>query len=306
MPGVGGSRGSAHSESSREGLSGLGHAAGSGASGVSLPAGVLGDRCRVRRLPGQLSLAGLATHSGASGRLAAHSELPGTRGAFGGIRSKYHSRGSRRTRVLPGGLRRTRSLPVTRGAFAGFRVLSLAGLHGALGDRWHVPKVFPKGVRNGLFRRRLPGWLSGQVSYSEGFRRRFRRSFEKGIRQGFGTAPKGVSGHAALSEGLRKGASARLEEGLRRRVVPKGFSKGGGSEGVFEGGFAEGLPEGDSERLRRGREGVRKVSGTVSLKEICEGVFRKASIGGGSGRWIEDLRSRSRWSVRTGRMDRPL
>ncbi len=300
MPGVGGSRGSAHSESSREGLSGLGHAghaAGSGASGVSLPAGVLGDRCRVRRLPGQLSLAGLATRSGASGRLAAHSELPGTRGAFGGIRSKYHSRGSRRTRVLPGGLRRTRSLPVTRGAFAGFRVLSLAGLHGALGDRWHVPKVFPKGVRNGLFRRRLPGWLSGQVSYSEGFRRRFRRSFEKGIRQGFGTAPKGVSGHAALSEGLRKGASARLEEGLRRRVVPKGFSKAV-SQRVFR--------EGDSERLRRGREGVRKVSGTVSLKEICEGVFRKASIGGGSGRWIEDLRSRSSWSVRTGRMDRPL
>src|SRR5438105_14365958 len=32
-----------------------------------LPAGVLGDRCRVRRLPGQLSLAGLAAHSGASG-----------------------------------------------------------------------------------------------------------------------------------------------------------------------------------------------------------------------------------------------
>ncbi len=91
LPG-GGSRGTAHSESSREGLSGLGHAghvAGSGASGEapsesvlwtrvalaglpdvvyglgtrgqvacsvtsggSLPAGVLGDRCRVRRLPG--------------------------------------------------------------------------------------------------------------------------------------------------------------------------------------------------------------------------------------------------------------
>src|SRR5438128_10454075 len=157
LPG-GGSRGTAHSESSREGLSGFGHAghvAGSGASGVSLPAGVLGDRCRVRRLPGQLSLAGLATHSGASGRLAAHSELPGTRGAFGGIRSKYHSRGSRRTRVLPGGLRRTRSLPVTRGAFAGFQVLSLAGLHGALGDRWHVPQGFPTGCRSGLLRRRL-------------------------------------------------------------------------------------------------------------------------------------------------------
>src|SRR5438105_12784615 len=96
VPGVvsrcGGSRGAAHSESSREGLSRLGHAghaAGSGAPGEapgesvfgtrvvlaglpdvvyglsirgqvacsatsegSLPAGVLGDRCRVRRLPG--------------------------------------------------------------------------------------------------------------------------------------------------------------------------------------------------------------------------------------------------------------
>src|SRR5207244_10229905 len=35
---------------------------------------------------GEVSLAGLAMHSGAYGRLAAHSELPGTRGAFGGFR----------------------------------------------------------------------------------------------------------------------------------------------------------------------------------------------------------------------------
>src|SRR6266508_3014758 len=46
VPGVvsrcGGSRGAANSESSREGLSRLGHAAGSKASGVSLPAGYSG------------------------------------------------------------------------------------------------------------------------------------------------------------------------------------------------------------------------------------------------------------------------
>ena len=122
LPG-GGSRGTAHSESSREGLSGLGHAghvAGLGASGVSLPAGVLGDRCRVRRLPGQLSLAWLATHSGASGRLAAHSELPGTRGAFGGTRSKYYSLDSRRTRVLPGGTWRLPGGSITRCALGVF------------------------------------------------------------------------------------------------------------------------------------------------------------------------------------------
>src|SRR5438128_6967626 len=85
-----GSRGTSHSEIARVGLSGLGHAghvAGSGASGDSpgrgtrgqvscsedsriwLTGWTLGDRCRVRRLPGQLSLAGLAAHSGASGRV---------------------------------------------------------------------------------------------------------------------------------------------------------------------------------------------------------------------------------------------
>src|SRR6266542_4366583 len=102
---VWGSRGSAHSESSREGLSGLGHAghvAGSGASGDSpgrgtreqvscsedsriwLTGWTLGDRCRVRRLPGQLSLAGLAAHSGASERVSCKWVL-GTRVALAGF-----------------------------------------------------------------------------------------------------------------------------------------------------------------------------------------------------------------------------
>src|SRR6266542_1495198 len=77
---------------------------------------------------------------GARDALGSFREACGALGASGdtwrirGIRSKYHSRGSRRTRVLPGGLRRTWSLLVTRGAFGGYRVLSLAGLHGALGD----------------------------------------------------------------------------------------------------------------------------------------------------------------------------
>ena len=111
-----GSRGTAHSESSREGLSGLGSIRGvlpagysgtrvvlaglsdvvyglgtrgqvafSATSGGSLLRGTRGQVSH-SEASGEVSLAGLATHSGASGRLAAHSELPGTRGAFGGFR----------------------------------------------------------------------------------------------------------------------------------------------------------------------------------------------------------------------------
>ena len=160
-----GSRGTAHSESSREGLSGLGSIRG------VLPAGYSGTRVVLAGLPdvvyglgtrgqvafsatsggslsrgtrgqvshseasGEVSLAGLATHSGASGRLAAHSEASGV--------------GSR--------LRHSGARVVLR--------------------RW-----VRKGSRNGLFRRRLLGWLSGQVSYSEGFRRGFRRRLRRGTR----------------------------------------------------------------------------------------------------------------------------
>ena len=84
------------------GLGTRGQVAFSATSGGSLSRGTRGQVSH-SEASGEVLLAGLATHSGASGRLAAHSELPGTRGAFGGIRSKYHSLDSRRTRVLPGG-----------------------------------------------------------------------------------------------------------------------------------------------------------------------------------------------------------
>ena len=47
--------------------------------------------------------------------------------------------------------------------------------------------------------------------------------FEGGIRQGFGTTPKGFSGHAARSEGLRKGV---LRGGTSRRGSSKGSREG--------------------------------------------------------------------------------
>ena len=92
-----------HSEASGE----VSLAVHSGTSGRILSVGVLGTRVALASFRVKYLSLGFTAHSGASGRLAAHSELPGTRGAFGG-----------------------------------FRVLSLAG---------------------------LPGWSSGQVSYSEGF-----------------------------------------------------------------------------------------------------------------------------------------
>src|SRR5207244_2702508 len=110
------------------GLGTRGQVAFSATSGGSLSRGTRGQVSH-SEASGEVSLAGLATHSGASGRLAAHSELPGTRGAFGG-----------------------------------FRVLSLAGLHSALGD-----------FRRGWRRRH-----SGHVAFSERLRRRFRRRLRRG------------------------------------------------------------------------------------------------------------------------------
>src|SRR5438105_5033211 len=82
-----------------------------------------------------------------------------------------------------------------------------------------------------MCRRRHSVWLSGQVSYSEGFRRMFRRSFEGGIRQGFGTAPKvlsvgcfGNTSHSPKgSERLFRGGTFR--RGFRRGL-PGGFRGG--------------------------------------------------------------------------------
>ena len=67
------------------GLGTRGQVASSATSGGSLSRGTRGQVSH-SEAAGEVSLAGLAMHSGASGRLAAHSELPGTRGAFGGFR----------------------------------------------------------------------------------------------------------------------------------------------------------------------------------------------------------------------------
>src|SRR5438105_10803935 len=107
-----------------------------------------------------------------------------------------------------------------------------------------------------MCRRRLSVWLSGQVSYSEGFRRMFRQSFKGGIRQGFGTAPKGLSvgcfGNTCHSP---KGSERLFQGGTSRR----GFRRG-----LPGGCLRKGFPRGSSKG--------------------CEGVFRKASAAGGYGR----------------------
>src|SRR5207237_2052733 len=128
----------------------------------------------------------------------------------------------------------------------------LPGLALGFGTRGQVARsegVSERGFRNGLFRRRLPGWLSGQVSYSEGFRRRFRRRLRKGhsegIRQGFGTTPKEFRDTRRAPKGFER----RLRH-VSKRVFEKGFREeaaGWLSKGVFEGG--------------------------------CEGVFRKGASG---------------------------
>src|SRR6266540_4786500 len=153
-----GALGLAYSESSREGLSGLGHAghvAGSGASGEfsrlgtrehvsysqgfrmwfyglgtrdrwhsrrqpeEVSRGVLGDRCRIRRLPG-----------------------------------RCHSRGSRCTRELPGGLRRTRSFRghVAHSGASGYYHSGTSGGAGVVGTRgtWPSPKDSEEGSGEGF------------------------------------------------------------------------------------------------------------------------------------------------------------
>src|SRR5438105_7581120 len=133
----------AHSESTREGFSRLGHAghvAGSGASGVAPGESVLGTRVLLGGLPDVAC--GLGTRGQVACSEASGGSLPakvlGTRVALGVFRGKYHSLDSRRTRGLPGGsvvngysghvaTRATagETLPFvilgTRGALAGFR-----------------------------------------------------------------------------------------------------------------------------------------------------------------------------------------
>jgi len=182
--------------------------------------------------------------------------LPGTRGAFTGFRDSFARWASWCTRELPGGLRRTRRHVSCSdgGSERGFGMArSEGGFRAGFQDKCHTPKVFES---------------------------MFRRSFEGVFRQGFATASKGVSGHAALSEGLRKGV---LRCGTSRRWFSKGVSardvagwlSKGSSGGVW---FRRGFSKAVSKEVAKGSSG-----------RLPKG-FRKAFIGGGSGRWIEDLR----------------
>src|SRR5438128_2155384 len=179
-----------------------GHVVTRATSGETLPAVVLGTRVALAGFRGKYHSLDFAAHSGASGRLAAHSE------ASGGSITRWTSR---RTRELPGGLRRTRRLP---------------GLALGFGTRGHVScsEGYSEGVSKGL-----SGWLSGHVAFSESFRRRFRRRLRRGhsawLRDSFervfgarGTlrrAPKG----GASGWHVPKGVFERVSE----RVLRAGF-----------------------------------------------------------------------------------
>src|SRR6266542_2577561 len=110
-----------------------------------------------------------------------------------------HSQASRCTREFPGGLRRTRSLP------------GKVSTRGALGDRWHAPKVGPNGV--------------SKMARSEG-------GFRAGFRDKCRT-PKGSEGGVPKSFRLAFGT-----RGLLRKVPKEVPAKA--SKGAF-GGHSAGL-----------------------------------------------------------------
>src|SRR5438105_4529561 len=246
----------AHSESSREELSRLGHAghaAGSEASGVSLPAGYSRTGVLLGGLPDEaygLGTRGQVACSEASGGSLTHSAL----GFFRG-----HVAHSQASVIVP--------LAGLHGALGSFREAC-----GALGDTCRAPKVGPKG---GF------GMARSEGGFRAGFRdkchtpkvseRMFRRSFEGVFGQGFATASKGVSGHAALSEGLRKGV---LRCGTSRRWFSKGSPRG-----MLRAGCRRGLPEefgsegGFRRRFRRGSSErvLRRVSERVPSEEVAKG-----------------------------------
>ncbi len=159
------------------------------------------DTCRTRRLPGEVSLAGLAAHSGASGRVL----CMGTRDTCrfpklspkGGVRKEV-SKG-----WLPGWLS-------GHPAFSeGLRKGVTKGFRGDFRDTWHSPRVSDGGFE-GAFGR-ASGWLRKgfweHVSYSERLR--------KGS---FGVArPEGV---------FEGGFEGGLPEGLFRRGFRKACSGG--------------------------------------------------------------------------------
>ena len=236
----------------------------------------------------------------------------GTRGGLGSIRG-FSRQGYSGTGVLLGGLpdeayglgtrgqvacSEASGGSLTHSALGFFRghvahsqasvIVSLAGLHGALGsfreacgalgDTCRAPKVGPKG---GF------GMARSEGGFRASFRdkchtpkvseRMFRRSFEGVFRQVFATASKRVSGHAALSEGLRKGV---LRCGTSRRWFSKGSPRG-----MLRAGCRRGLPEefgsegGFRRRFRRGSSErvLRRVSERVSSKEVAKGSSGRAS-----------------------------
>src|SRR5438105_441939 len=179
------------------GLGTRGQVAFSATSGGSLLRGTRGQVSH-SEASGEVLLAGLATHSGASGRLAAHSELPG----------RCHSR--------------------ARDALGSFR--EACGALGASGDTWRIrglPGIITRGLHGTLgdFRR---GWRrrhSGHVAFSERLRRRFRRRLRRGhsvgLRDGSERirdtrrAPKGSERGGVLRGGCRRGFGRDLRERLR-------------------------------------------------------------------------------------------
>src|SRR5438128_607637 len=182
------------------------------------PGWVLGNTCRDRRLPGKISLAGLAALSGLPGGSITHS-------ALGFFRGKYHSL-------------RIRSLPVTRGAFAGFRDsitrwasrctrelpgglrLRHSGTGGTLRrwvrkgvSRWHVPKeAFGLASGTRVILRRFPTDVSTELRRTSGRAsgrlRRVYRSGASGIRVILRKALKGSFG-VARPEGVFEGVLPR-------------------------------------------------------------------------------------------------
>src|SRR5438128_2330156 len=122
----------------------------------------------------------------------------------------------------------------------------------ALGDRWHAPKVGPKGgFKNGTFRRRLSSWVSGQVSYSEGFRR-----VSEGLSAGFRDTwppPKGSEGGSGEGfEGALGRASRRLRKSFGTRGALRRPPKGGAPGWHLPKGSSKGFPRGSSKGSREG------------------------------------------------------
>ena len=231
---VWGSRGTAHSESSREGLSGLGHAvhvAGSGASGGFSRLGTRGHVAR-SAAPGE-------------------NPTRWTRGALGCFREGLRLRHS-------GSSGESLNSRCTRGQVARSEGGSERG--------------FENGTFRRRLSGWVSGQVSYSEGFRRRFQRRLRRGHSEGIQQGFGTTPKefrdtrrapkasergcfGVAFEGASGEIFRKGFREGLRVGFRRGGLPRGcferFPKGGVFEGGCEGVFERRLRRGSSGRVLR-------------------------------------------------------